>query len=155
MTGLPDGAPAPDFELRDQHGQTYRLSSFQGQRNVVLVFYPWAFTSVCTSELCDLRDAWPTFASHEVEIVAISCDPVYSLRVFADQDGIHFPLLSDFWPHGAVASSYGVLDETTGAANRSTFIIDRAGTVRWTVHNAGPQARDLSEQLRVLSGLDT
>jgi peroxiredoxin len=153
VTGLPDGTQAPDFELRDQHGQTFRLSSFRGQRNVVLVFYPWAFSSVCSSELTDLRDAWPTFANHEVEIVAVSCDPTYSLRVFADREGIDFPLLSDFWPHGAVASSYGVFDEERGCARRSSFIVDKHGKVAWSVHNAMPNARNLREYAEVLDTL--
>jgi peroxiredoxin len=153
VTGLPDGVEAPDFELRDQHGHPFRLSSFRGERNVVLVFYPWAFSSVCSSELCDLRDAWPTFASHEVEIVALSCDPKYSLRVFADQDGIEFPLLSDFWPHGAVASAYGVFDEELGCAQRSSFIVDKQGRIAWSIHNAMPDARNLRDYAEVLDRL--
>jgi mycoredoxin-dependent peroxiredoxin len=153
--GLSIGDEAPDFELRDQHGQPVRLSSFRGRKAVVVMFYPFAFTRVCTGELGEVRDNLAQWESDDVQLLAVSCDPMFSLRAFAEQDGLTFPLLSDFWPHGAVASSYGVLDETTGAANRSTVIIDRAGTVRWTVHNARPQARDLSEQLRVLSGLDT
>jgi mycoredoxin-dependent peroxiredoxin len=153
VTGLPDGAEAPDFELRDQHGQPFGLSSFRGQRNVVLVFYPWAFSSVCSSELCDLRDAWLTFANHEVEIAAVSCDTTYSLRTFADRDGIEFPLLSDFWPHGAVASAYRVFDEERGCALRSSFIVDKRGAVAWSVHNAMPNARNLRDYAEVLDSL--
>jgi alkyl hydroperoxide reductase subunit AhpC len=78
---------------------------------------------------------------------------MFSLRAFAERDGLEFPLLSDFWPHGAVASAYGVFNEATGAADRSTFIVDHDGVVRWVVHNEMPRARDLAEQVRVLADL--
>jgi peroxiredoxin len=148
---LETGAPAPDFTLRDQHGQTVTLSSFVGEKAVVLVFYPFAFSGVCTGELCEIRDNLPTFESEEVQLLAVSCDPMFALRAFADQDGLTFPLLSDFWPHGAVSSAYGVFDEARGCSQRSTFIIDRDGILRWSVHNAMPQARDLEEYTRVLT----
>jgi peroxiredoxin len=147
------GRPAPDFELRDQHGQRVRLSSFRGVKGVVVMFYPYAFSGVCTGELCSVRDNLSTFESDEVQLVAVSCDPMFSLRAFADQDGLTFPLLSDFWPHGEVARAYGVFDEERGCAGRSTFIVDKAGTLRWTVHNAMPDARDLEEQARVLASV--
>jgi peroxiredoxin len=147
------GSTAPDFELRDQHGQQVRLSSFRGERAVVLMFYPYAFSNVCTGELCQVRDQLPDFASDDVQVLAVSCDPMFSLRAFADRDGLTFPLLSDFWPHGEVATAYGVFDPDFGCARRSTYIIDRDGTVAWSVHNEMPQARDLAEQLDVLAGL--
>jgi mycoredoxin-dependent peroxiredoxin len=153
--GLSIGDEAPDFELRDQHGRPVRLSSFRGEKAVVVMFYPFAFSRVCTGELCEVRDHLPTWQSDDVQLLAVSCDMMFSLRAFAEHDGLTFPLLSDFWPHGRVASAYGVFSESTGAASRSTFIVDRAGTVRWTVHNEMPRARDLSEQMRVLAGLDT
>ena len=148
---LETGQEAPDFTLRDQHGSDVTLSSFRGDKAVVLMFYPYAFSRVCTGELCAIRDSLPTFESDAVQVLAISCDPMFSLRAFAEQDGLTFPLLSDFWPHGAVASAYGVLDETKGCAVRSTFIVDREGVLRWAVHNAMPEARDLAEQARVLT----
>ena len=151
--GVQVGDEAPDFELRDQHGQPVRLSSFRGHRSVVVMFYPFAFSRVCTGELGEVRDSLPGWQSDEVQLVAVACDAMFSLRAFAERDGLEFPLLSDFWPHGAVASAYGVLNETTGAADRSTFIVDRDGVVRWVVHNEMPQPRDLAEQLRVLAGL--
>jgi len=148
---LETGQEAPDFTLRDQHGSDVTLSSFRGDKAVVLMFYPYAFSRVCTGELCAIRDSLPTFESEAVQVLAISCDPMFSLRAFAEQDGLTFPLLSDFWPHGAVASAYGVLDQTKGCAARSTFIVDRDGVLRWAVHNAMPEARDLAEQARVLA----
>ncbi len=148
------GDRAPDFELRDQNGQTVRLSSFRGEKAVVVMFYPYAFSRVCTGELCDVRDTLPQWQSDDVQLLAISCDTMFSLRAFAEHDRLDFPLLSDFWPHGAVATSYGVFNEQTGAADRSTFIVDRAGLLRWEVHHEMPRARDLEAQLDVLAGLD-
>jgi mycoredoxin-dependent peroxiredoxin len=153
VTGIAVGTEAPDFALRDQHGQPFRLSSFRDVSNVVVVFYPWAFSNVCSTELADLRGVWPTFASHGVEVVAVSCDPIYSLRVFGDREGIEFSLLSDFWPHGAVASAYGVFDEQRGCATRSSYIVDKRGRVAWSVHNAMPDARNLREYAEVLDRL--
>jgi len=153
VTPLEVGSVAPDFSLRDQHGQRVTLSSFRGRRSAVLVFYPWAFSSVCSSELVQLRDAWPSAAGEDTALLAVSCDPMYSLRAFGDAERLEFPLLSDFWPHGAVASAYGVFDEELGCATRSTFVVDRAGTVRWSVHNAMPDARSLEECVAAVAGL--
>ena len=148
------GRPAPDFELRDQHGQKVSLSSFRGSKAVVLVFYPFAFSRVCTGELHDIRDGLGRFHADRVQVLAVSCDPMFALRAFADQDGLTFPLLSDFWPHGEVSAAYGVLDSERGCSTRSTFIIDRQGTVRWSVHNAMREARDLVEYERILAEID-
>jgi mycoredoxin-dependent peroxiredoxin len=147
------GHPAPDFELRDQHGQGVRLSSFRGDKAVVLMFYPFAFSSVCTGELCAVRDDLSTFESEAVQVLGISCDPMFSLRAFAERDGLSFPLLSDFWPHGATAKAYGVFNEDRGCADRSTYIVDANGMLRWSVHNAMPDARDLREQAAVLAAV--
>ena len=147
------GQPAPDLELRDQHGATVTLSSYRGSKAVVLMFYPFAFSGVCTGELCEVRDSQPRFESDDVQLLAVSCDPVFALRAFADRDGLTFPLLSDFWPHGEVAQRYGVLNADRGCAERATFIVDRDGVLRWSVHNQMPQARDLQEQVKVLDGL--
>ena len=150
---VPVGDVAPDFELRDQHGQRVRLSSYRGATAVVLMFYPFAFSRVCTGELWDVRDHHPELTSGTAQLLAVSCDPMFALRELADRDGLTFPLLSDFWPHGEVATAYGVFDAERGCANRSTFVIDAEGVVRWSVHNAMPDARDLAEQSRVLAGL--
>ncbi|MGZ6784442.1 MAG: peroxiredoxin [Nocardioidaceae bacterium] len=144
------GRPAPDFELKDQHGQTVRLSDFRGQKAVVLIFYPYAFSGVCTGELCEVRDRLPQFESDDVQLLALSCDPMFSLRAFADRDGLSFPLLSDFWPHGEVARAFDNFDEKRGCANRSTFIVDKEGVLRWEVRNAMPEARDLEEYVAAL-----
>ncbi|WP_459986686.1 peroxiredoxin [Nocardioides sp. AN3] len=150
MTGLAVGGPAPDFTLRDQFGQDVTLSSYAGSKAVLLLFYPAAFSGVCTGEMASVRDHLDDFLTFDTEVLGISTDPVFALRAFADADGLNFPLLSDFWPHGAVAQAYGVFDSTRGSARRSSYVIDTAGLVRWSVHNANPDGRDLAEHLRQL-----
>ncbi|MFI0370997.1 peroxiredoxin [Actinomadura sp. 1N219] len=156
------GDVAPDFELKDQHGTPVKLSSFraadQGGRgkNVVLVFYPLAFSGVCTGELCQIRDELPTLggdSADDVQVLAVSVDSMYALRAWADQEKYQFPLLADFWPHGGTAQRYGVFDETKGLALRGTFIIDTEGVVRWKVVNAIPDARDIDEYRKALAGI--
>lgn len=137
------GDVAPDFELVDQHRQEIRLSSFRGDKAVLVVFYPFAFSGVCTGELSGLRDRLGDFETDDATLVTISCDPVFTQRAFADRDGLFFPLLSDYWPHGAVASAYGVFDDDAGHPSRSSFLVDKGGVVRWVVHNDMGEARDL------------
>ncbi len=153
MSGIEIGAMAPDFTLRDQFGQDVTLSSFRGTKAVAILFFPYAFSGVCTGEMSGIRDRLDEFLTFDTEVVGISCDPVYALRAFADTDGLNFPLLSDFWPHGAVASAYDVFNEAKGAARRSSYIIGREGLIRWSVHNAGPDGRDLDEHIRQLQAL--
>ncbi|HET6562276.1 MAG TPA: peroxiredoxin [Marmoricola sp.] len=153
VPGLSEGSEAPDFELRDQHGAPVRLSSFRGTRNVLLVFYPYAFSRVCTGELAALRDAWPAFDRDDRVLLAVSCDSMFSLRAFAEADDLPFPLLSDFWPHGAVASAYGVLDGDRGCPRRSTFVVDRAGRVAWSTHSEMAESRNLGTYIDVLDAL--
>ncbi|HXW43448.1 MAG TPA: peroxiredoxin [Streptosporangiaceae bacterium] len=148
------GDQAPDFELKDQHGTAVKLSDYRGSKNVVLVFYPLAFSGVCSSELCAMRDDFPEVTGDDVELVTVSVDSGYVLRTWADQQHFNFTMLSDFWPHGAVARSYGVFDEDRGIATRGTFIIDKSGVVRWKVVNPVPQARDIAEYQKALASLD-
>ena len=141
------GDLAPDFELVDQHGTPVRLSSFRGAaeaggRNVVLVFYPWSFSGVCTGELSALQDDVASFVNDDTALLAVSVDSKFTQRAFADQRGLTFPLLADFWPHGEVARRYGVFEETAGAALRGTFVIDRDGVVRWSVLRGIGESRD-------------
>jgi mycoredoxin-dependent peroxiredoxin len=147
------GDSAPDFELKDQHGTPVRLSDFQGSKTVVLVFYPLAFSGVCTGELCAIRDELPTLGGDDVQVLAVSVDSVFALRTWAEQERYQFPLLSDFWPHGAVAQAYGIFDEKMGVATRGTYIIDKTGVVRWKVENAIPDARDLDEYRKALADI--
>jgi peroxiredoxin len=148
------GDQAPDFELKDQHGTPVRLSGFRGEKNVVLVFYPLAFSGVCSGELCAMRDDFPEVSGDDAELLTVSVDSTHSHRVWADTEDFNFALLSDFWPHGAVARSYGVFDENLGIATRGTFIIDKNGVVRWRVVNPVPQAREIADYQKALAALD-
>ncbi|MEU2401349.1 peroxiredoxin [Streptomyces pseudogriseolus] len=150
---IPVGAQAPDFALKDNHGAPVRLSDFRGHRNVVLLFYPFAFTGVCTGELSEIRDRLEQFAERDAQVLAVSNDSIHTLRVFGEQEDLPFPLLSDFWPHGNVSRAYGVFDENKGCAVRGTFVIDRQGVVRATVTSAMADARDAGEYLAALDTL--
>ena len=147
---LEPGTPAPDFELKDQTGQPVRLSDYRGKKAVVLVFYPFTFTGVCEGELCSIRDRIEQFQNDDVETLAVSVDSPVVHRVWAEQQGFTFPILSDFWPHGEVAREYGVFNEVVGAAERGTFVIDRDGTIRYSVHNGLPDARDQEAYVQAL-----
>jgi peroxiredoxin len=147
------GDPAPDFELRDQHNTPVRLADFRGRKNVLLVFYPFTFTPVCATELAAIRDDIATFQNDDVQVLAVSCDTTAAHRVWDDQQKFGFPLLADFWPHGATAQAYGVFDGQRGCAARGTFAIDRDGVVRWSVVNPIPDARDHDEYAKVLAEL--
>jgi mycoredoxin-dependent peroxiredoxin len=146
------GGTAPDFELVNQYGEPVRLSAFRG-RTVVLVFYPFAFSGICTGELCEIRDNLALFAEADATVLAVSVDSKFSLRAYAAQEGYTFDLLADFWPHGAAASLYGVFDADSGMARRGTFIIDAGGTIRYSVVNPRGQARDFGEYRKALAGL--
>jgi peroxiredoxin (alkyl hydroperoxide reductase subunit C) len=147
------GAQAPDFELKDQNGQAVRLSSFRGERNVLLVFYPLAFTGTCQGELCSLRDNLNDFVNDAVQTLTISVDSSPTHRVWAEREGYTFPLLADFWPHGEVARAYGVLNEERGIANRGTFLIDKEGIVRFAEMNLPGDARDQNGWRQAIAAL--
>lgn len=147
------GQEAPDFELPNQFGEPVRLSDFRGRKNVVLMFYPFAFTPTCTGELCAIRDERADFVNDDVQVLAVSCDPKASLKVYAEQQGFEHPLLSDFWPHGAVSSAYGVFLEGKGFATRGTFVIDKQGVVRWAVVNDPGTARSNDDYRKALADL--
>jgi peroxiredoxin (alkyl hydroperoxide reductase subunit C) len=147
------GAEAPDFVLKDQNNQEVRLSDFRGQKSVLLVFYPLAFTGTCQGELCQVRDNLNDFVNDDVQVLTVSVDSSYSHKVWADREGYEFPLLADFWPHGAVAQAYGVFNEERGFANRGTFLIDQAGIVRFAELNQPGEARDQNAWRKALADL--
>jgi len=152
-TSVPEvGEPAPDFELVNQYGEPVRLSELRG-RNVVVVFYPFAFSGICTGELCEIRDNLSLFADADATVLAISVDSKFTVRAYAEKEGYGFDLLADFWPHGAVASDYGVFDPGSGMAQRGTFIIDAHGIIRYVVVNPRGQARDLAGYRAALAEL--
>jgi peroxiredoxin len=135
------GQEAPDFTLKNQYGEEVTLSSFRGKKNVVIVFYPFAFSGICTGELCTLRDDLGAYQNDDTELLAISCDAMYSQKAFAEAEGYKFSLLADFWPHGQVSKAYGVFNEDRGLAIRGTFIVDKEGKLRWQVVNGPGDAR--------------
>jgi peroxiredoxin len=147
------GDEAPDFELKDQHGQLVRLSALRGRKAALVVFYPWAFTGVCGGELHAMQARLDELVTDQVELFTVSTDSMYALRAFADQEGFTFPMLSDFWPHGAVAEAYGVLHPEIGIALRGSFLVDREGIVRWSVVNGIPDARDVDDYLKAIAAL--
>jgi mycoredoxin-dependent peroxiredoxin len=137
------GAQAPDFALKDQNNQLVRLSEVLADGKVVLlVFYPLAFTGVCRGELAEVQEHLAAYANDAVQVLTVSVDSVFSHKVWADREGYDFPLLADFWPHGAVAQAYGVFNEAWGTAYRGTFVIDRGGVVRFAEMNQPGDARD-------------
>ena len=126
---LAPGTQAPEFSLKDQNGNEVTLSSFQGDKNVVLVFYPFTFTGVCQGELCALRDDLNRYVTADVQVLACSCDSPFAQKKWAEEQGYQFPVLADYWPHGEVARAYGVFNEALGCANRGTFVINKDGTI--------------------------
>lgn len=136
------GAVAPDLRGPNQHGQEIRLSALRGRR-VALVFYPWAFSSICTSELAELRELTPRLAERELTVLAVSCDAMFTLRAYADAERLAFDLVSDWWPHGRIAQAYGVFDDDLGCARRGTFLIDPDGVVTAASVTAIGERRDL------------
>jgi peroxiredoxin (alkyl hydroperoxide reductase subunit C) len=157
MTAVPAplsvGDRAPGFSLKNQHGQQVALSDVLGKKNALLVFFPFAFSGICTGELGEIRDNLQDFQADDIEVFAISCDPMYAQRAWVDTEGYFFEVLSDFWPHGEVASAYGVFHEGMGAPIRGTFLIDRDGVIRWTLVNSPGERRDFSGYREALAAL--
>ena len=150
---LENDTQAPDFELPNQFGEHIRLSEFRGKKPVALVFYPLAFSSTCTSELCELRDNLALFSDNSVELIGISVDSKATQRAFAEKEGYKFNLLADFWPHGAVAKEYGVFLDEKGYANRATFLIDTHGIIRASFITAPGEARSIADYRAALAEL--
>jgi peroxiredoxin len=128
------GDIAPEFSLPDQDKQVVSLGELRGAP-VLVVFYPFAFSGICTGELCQLRDELASYTEAGVKVVAISTDPTFSLKAFREKEGFEFPLLSDFWPHGATAQAYGVFNDKAGMALRGTFLVDPEGKIAFAEVN--------------------
>jgi mycoredoxin-dependent peroxiredoxin len=143
------GQEAPDFTLKSHTGEPVTLSQFREKQPVVLVFYPFTFTGVCKGELCELRDDYTPFEAAGAQILAISCDPTPAQKLWADQEGWTFPVLSDFWPHGEVAKAYGAFNEKLGCANRVAVVVDADGKIvdRFETPDLGtPRTRERYEE---------
>ena len=146
------GQPAPDFMARNQHGELLTVNGLRGAP-AVIIFYPFAFSSICRDELAAVRDDHERFLALGARVLAISCDAMYTLRAYADMEGIAFDLLSDHWPHGAIARAYGVFDELSGCARRGPYVNDSAGRNTWQQVNQNNEPRDLSAVLAATGNL--
>jgi peroxiredoxin len=144
------GTTAPDFTLRNQFGEDVSLADFRGKR-VVVMFYPFAFTGICTGELCEIRDRRVDLDNDDTVTLSISCDSPATLKAFAEAEGLTHQLLSDFWPHGEVARAYGAFWEETGFATRAAYVLDRDGVIRWSVVNGPGEARSADDYAAALA----
>jgi len=153
LTPIRIGEKAPDFTLVDQARNAVTLSSFQGKRNVVLVFYPLSFTSICSVQMPGYNQERQRFDEHDAQVLGISVDSSAVHKAFAESVGVEYPLLADFHPHGAVAKAYGIFREDEGVAERATFVIDKQGIVRHAeVHEFG-RVPDRAKAIEALSRL--
>ena len=147
------GDRAPEFDLEVERGERVTLSDVRTRANVLLVFHPFAFTQVCEDEARDLQENLQSFREAGTEIVFVSCDPSAARQAWKRELGAEYTFASDFWPHGTAAKAYGVFNETTGAPHRGTFLIDRAGTVIWSLVKEHDERRTemVEESLDVLA----
>lgn len=146
------GTPAPVVTLPDTHGAPVTVGA-PGVPPTLVVFVPFAFSRTCTAELGELQAGLPELDAAGVRLLAVSCDPMFALRAWAEQDGYTFGLLSDFWPHGTAARAFGVFDEDQGFARRGSFLLDAAGVVRWSLVHPGGQARPVAAYREAVVGL--
>lgn len=147
------GTEAPDFTLKDQNHQDVTLSSLRGDRAALVVFYPFAFSRICTGELTAVREHLTDFQNDAVQVLAVSVDHPYALKAWSQAQDYRFPLLSDFWPHGKVAQDYGVFDDRSGKAVRGTFLVDASGMIRFAEVRATGEARDQDVWRKALAAL--
>ncbi|MFD7368530.1 peroxiredoxin [Nocardiopsis alba] len=152
MTVISTGAAAPDFTLQDQYGRDTTLSA-SNEGPTLVVFYPLAFSGICSGELSELRERHSEFVELGATILAVSVDSTFALRTWSDREDFPFALLSDFWPHGEVARLYGVFDAERGVARRGTFLIDTEGNVRWSTLTPISEPRNVDEYLERIRAL--
>jgi len=147
------GETAPDFTLRDQEGKEFKLSDQQGKR-VLLSFHPLAWTGVCTAQMKSLEANYKTIASLNTLPVGLSVDAVPSKKAWADDMKLkQLRILSDFWPHGAVAKAYGLFREHGGTSERANVIVDEKGKVAWVKVYEISQLPDINEVIDTLKKL--
>ncbi len=151
VTAVGTGEQAPEFDLEEAFGQPrVRLADFRGKRNVLLVFHPFAFTAVCREEALDLQANLESFHNAETDVVFVSCDSSATRQAWKQELGATYAFASDFWQHGAAARAYGVFDDATGAPLRGTFLIDKDGTVIWSLVKDGRRTEMVPESLEAL-----
>lgn len=152
------GDPAPDFILPSVSGEPVGLDAFRGKQNVAISFVPAAWTPVCSDQWPGYNIARPLFEKHDTVLLGITVDNIPTLYAWTRQMGdLWFPVLSDFWPHGAVADAFGVL-RSDGVSERALFVIDKAGIIRYIEVadiNARPKLEDLIRALEALEAIVT
>ncbi|HEV8609387.1 MAG TPA: redoxin domain-containing protein [Thermoanaerobaculia bacterium] len=147
MADLKIGDMAPDFTLPSTVGDKVTLSDYRGKKNVLLLFYPAAFSGVCSTENRQCGELTSANPSDDVEVLGISVDNLWSQRAFGEKLGVGYPLLADFHPKGDVAKKYGAYNEERGFANRTAFIVGKDGRIREIVASETPVARDIPKLL--------
>ena len=149
------GTTAPDFGLRNQNRELVALDDLKGSKSVI-VFIPFAFTRTCEGELCQIRDEYAMFNEADARVIAITCNTLHSNRVWAEQQGFQFDILSDFWPHGEVARAYDTFNEELGYAERTTYFLDADGVITGlTRSDELGGARDFQDYLTALGAVDS
>jgi peroxiredoxin len=147
------GAQAPEFELRDTEGNPVSLASLKGRKSLI-VFIPFPFTGTCEGELCAIRDRLSDLNDLDANVVAITCDTMFANAEWSKKNAFGFPVLSDFWPHGAVTDAYGTFDPRVGAANRSTYVLDADGIVRAIIATESRKfAREVDDYVKALEAI--
>jgi mycoredoxin-dependent peroxiredoxin len=147
------GSPAPEFSLKDQNQQDVKLGDFRGKKRVVMVFYPLDWSPVCTKEHACFVNDMKQFEQLDAQVVGLSVDSVWSHKAYAEKMGIHYPLLADFQPRGAVGAKYGVYLDDKGITGRAIFIVDRNGNLAWQKNYDIPVVPDINEVGQALAGV--
>lgn len=148
------GSPAPAFSLPDQEKNTVTLDDLKGKRGLI-VFIPFPFTGICDDEGCAIRDHLALLNQFDASVAVITCHAVPVTKKWSDENGFEFPVLSDFWPHGAVASEYGAFNEAVGGANRMTFVLDADGIVRKVIDSGALSiGREFDEYVAALGEIE-
>ena len=147
------GTAAPDFTLKDQNQKEVKLSDFKGKKNVVIVFYPLDWSPVCTNEHVCFVNEMKNFEQLDAAVLGVSVDSVWSHKAFAEKMGIHYSLLADFQPRGAVGDKFGVYLADKGITGRAIAIVDRNGNLAWFKNYDIPTVPDIKEVSEALAKL--
>ena len=145
------GQPAPEFTLKDQNQKEVKLGDYKGKKNVVLVFYPLDWSPVCTNEHACFVNDMKKFETLDAQVLGLSVDSVWSHKAYAEKMGIHYPLLADFHPRGAVAEKFGVYLGDKGITGRAIAIVGKDGKVAWFKQYDIPTVPDINEVQQALS----
>ncbi|HSF85486.1 MAG TPA: redoxin domain-containing protein [Acidimicrobiia bacterium] len=147
------GQPAPSFQLIDQDKNPVSSDSLKGRKSLV-VFIPFPFTGICEGELCTIRDRHAELKNFDANVVIVTCDTVPANKKWSDDNGFAFPVLSDYWPHGATCKAYGTFNDALGVSNRFTFVLDEEGIVRNVISTeALGIAREFDEYTEALAAI--